>query len=133
MHKIEHIGIAVRDIVSANETYARLLGTPHYKTERVESEAVETSFFRIGESKIELLQATGPDSAIARSIEKRGEGIHHIAFAVEDIEAEIKRLKDEGFTPISAAPKQGADGKLVFFFHPKSANGVLIELCQDIR
>lgn len=133
MHKIEHIGIAVRDIVSANETYARLLGAPHYKTERVESEAVETSFFRIGESKIELLQATGPDSAIARSIEKRGEGIHHIAFAVEDIEAEIKRLKSEGFTPISAAPKQGADGKLVFFFHPKSANGVLIELCQDIR
>lgn len=133
MQKIEHIGIAVRDLAAANDTYARLLGTPHYKTEKVESEAVETSFFHIGESKIELLQATNPDSAIAKSIEKRGEGVHHIAFAVENIEAEVERLKGEGFQPISSAPKQGADGKLVFFFHPKSANGVLIELCQDIR
>lgn len=133
MQKIEHIGIAVRDLASANETYTKLLGTAPYKSERVESEAVETSFFRIGESKIELLQATNADSAIAKSIEKRGEGIHHIALAVEDIEAEVARLKAEGFTPISGAPKPGADGKLVFFFHPKSANGVLIELCQDIR
>lgn len=133
MTKIEHIGIAVRDIAAANETYAKLLGAPHYKTEKVDSEAVETSFFHIGESKIELLQATNADSAIAKSIEKRGEGIHHIAFAVEDIEAEVARLKAEGFNPISSAPKKGADGKLVFFFHPKSANGVLIELCQDIR
>ena len=133
MDKIEHIGIAVKDINVANETYAKLLGRPHYKSERVESEAVETSFFQIGESKIELLQATSPDSAIAKSIEKRGEGIHHIAFAVENIETEVARLKAEGFLPISAAPKQGADGKLVFFFHPKSANGVLIELCQDIK
>ena len=133
MDKIEHIGIAVKDISVANETYAKLLGRPHYKTERVESEAVETSFFQIGESKIELLQSTSSDSAIAKSIEKRGEGIHHIAFAVENIETEVARLIAEGFQPISAAPKQGADGKLVFFFHPKSANGVLIELCQDIK
>jgi methylmalonyl-CoA/ethylmalonyl-CoA epimerase len=133
MQKIEHIGIAVKDIVAANETYARLLGKTHYKTERVESEAVETSFFQIGDSKIELLQATSPESAIAKSIEKRGEGIHHIAFAVDNIETEVERLKAEGFQPISAGPKQGADGKLVFFFHPKSANGVLIELCQDIK
>jgi methylmalonyl-CoA/ethylmalonyl-CoA epimerase len=133
MQKIEHIGIAVRDISVANETYAKLLGRPHYKTEKVESEAVETSFFQIGDSKIELLQATNPDSAIAKYIEKRGEGIHHIAFAVDNIEVEVERLKSEGFRPISTAPKQGADGKLVFFFHPKSANGVLIELCQDIK
>lgn len=133
MQKIEHIGIAVKDITTANEIYAKLLGTSHYKTEKVESEAVETSFFRIGDSKIELLQATNADSAIAKSIEKRGEGIHHIAFAVDDIEVEVERLKSEGFQPISAAPKQGADGKLVFFFHPRSANGVLIELCQDIK
>jgi methylmalonyl-CoA/ethylmalonyl-CoA epimerase len=132
MQKIEHVGIAVRDIAAANETYAKLLGVPHYKTETVESEAVETSFFQIGESKIELLQATNSHSAIAKSIEKRGEGIHHIAFAVANIEVEVARLKAEGFQPISTAPKQGADGKLVFFFHPKSANGVLIELCQDI-
>jgi methylmalonyl-CoA/ethylmalonyl-CoA epimerase len=133
MQKIEHIGIAVRDISVANETYAKLLGRPHYKTEKVESEAVETSFFQIGDSKIELLQATNPDSAIAKYIEKRGEGIHHIAFAVDNIEVEVERLKSEGLQPISTAPKQGADGKLVFFFHPKSANGVLIELCQDIK
>jgi methylmalonyl-CoA/ethylmalonyl-CoA epimerase len=133
MDKIEHIGIAVRDLAQANETYAKLLGSPPYKSEKVESESVETSFFAIGESKIELLQATSPDSAIAKSIEKRGEGIHHIAFAVEDIEAEVARLIAEGFTPISTAPKRGADNKLVFFFHPKSANGVLIELCQEVR
>ena len=133
MDKIEHIGIAVKDLALANETYAKLLGRPPYKSERVDSESVETSFFEIGESKIELLQATSPDSAIAKSIEKRGDGIHHIAFAVDDIEAEVARLIAEGFTPISTAPKRGADNKLVFFFHPKSANGVLIELCQDVR
>jgi len=133
MMKIEHIGIAVSDILSANTTYAKLLGKEHYKTETVESEGVTTSFFTIGESKIELLQATNENSAIAKSIQKRGEGIHHIAFAVEDIYKEIERLKTEGFQPISEAPKPGADNKLVFFFHPKSANGVLVELCQEIK
>jgi methylmalonyl-CoA/ethylmalonyl-CoA epimerase len=133
MQKIEHIGIAVKDLSTANETYAKLLGKPHYKMEKVESEAVETSFFEIGESKIELLQATNAESAIAKSIEKRGEGVHHIAFAVDDLEKEVARLIAEGFTPISSAPKRGADNKLVFFFHPKSANGVLIELCQEIK
>jgi len=132
MNKIEHIGIAVRDITAANETYTKLLGRPPYKSEKVESEAVETSFFQTGESKIELLQATSEDSAIAKYIDKRGEGIHHIAFATNDIEREVARLIGEGFQPISTAPKRGADNKLVFFFHPKSANGVLIELCQEI-
>ena len=133
MHKIEHIGIAVNDLETANGVYAKLLGKPHYKVESVESEHVSTSFFQIGESKIELLQATNPDSAIAKFIGKKGEGIHHRAFAVEDIEKEVDRLKAEGFQPISEKPKKGADNKLVFFFHPKSANGVLIELCQEIR
>lgn len=133
MNKIEHIGIAVNDLETANGVYAKLLGKPHYKVESVESEHVSTSFFQIGESKIELLQATNPDSAIAKFIGKKGEGIHHIAFAVEDIEKEVERLKAEGFQPISEKPKKGADNKLVFFFHPKSANGVLIELCQEIR
>lgn len=133
MHKIEHIGIAVNDLETANVVYAKLLGKPHYKVESVESEHVSTSFFQIGESKIELLQATNPESAIAKFIGKKGEGIHHIAFAVEDIEKEVERLKAEGFQPISEKPKKGADNKLVFFFHPKSANGVLIELCQEIR
>ncbi len=133
MHKIEHIGIAVNDLETANGVYAKLLGKPHYKVESVESEHVSTSFFQIGESKIELLQATNPDSAIAKFIGKKGEGIHHIAFVVEDIEKEVDRLKAEGFQPISEKPKKGADNKLVFFFHPKSANGVLIELCQEIR
>lgn len=133
MLKIEHLGIAVNDLESANTVYAKLLGKPHYKVETVESEHVNTSFFQIGDSKIELLQATSPDSAIAKFIGKKGEGIHHIAFAVEDIEKEVERLKAEGFQPISEKPKKGADNKLVFFFHPKSANGVLIELCQEIR
>jgi methylmalonyl-CoA/ethylmalonyl-CoA epimerase len=132
MNKIEHIGIAVKDIVAANDTYTKLLGKPPYKSEKVESESVETSFFKTGESKIELLQASSEDSAIAKYIEKRGEGIHHIAFATDDIEKEVARLIGEGFQPISTAPKRGADNKLVFFFHPKSANGVLIELCQEI-
>ena len=132
MNKIEHIGIAVKDLTVANETYTKLLGRPPYKSETVESESVETSFFQTGDSKIELLRATSAESAIAKYIDKRGEGIHHIAFATDDIEAEVKRLIGEGFQPISAAPKRGADNKLVFFFHPKSANGVLIELCQEI-
>jgi methylmalonyl-CoA/ethylmalonyl-CoA epimerase len=133
MNKIEHIGIAVKDLEKSNEVFAKLLGTPHYKTEMVESENVNTSFFKIGESKIELLHATSPESAIAKYLDKRGEGIHHLAFAVEDIEKEVERLKAEGFQPISEKPKKGADNKLVFFFHPKSANGVLIELCQEIK
>jgi methylmalonyl-CoA/ethylmalonyl-CoA epimerase len=132
MNKIEHIGIAVKDIASANETYTLLLGAAPYKSETVESEGVQTSFFRTGESKIELLQATNADSAIAKYIEKRGEGIHHIAFGVDNIELEVERLKAAGFQPISTTPKRGADNKWVFFFHPKSTNGVLIELCQDI-
>jgi methylmalonyl-CoA/ethylmalonyl-CoA epimerase len=133
MTRIEHIGIAVSNIAAANQAYSKLLGKPPYKSEKVESEAVETSFFETGASKIELLQATSPESAIAKFIDKRGEGIHHIAFAVEDIQAEVARLISEGFLPISKEPKHGADNKLVFFFHPKSANGVLIELCQEIK
>jgi methylmalonyl-CoA/ethylmalonyl-CoA epimerase len=132
MTKIEHIGIAVKDLHQSNNLFAKLFGKPHYKTETVASEGVDTSFFQMGESKIELLGATSTDSAIARFIEKKGEGIHHIAFAVENIETEVERLKAEGFQPISEKPKKGADNKLVFFFHPKSANGVLIELCQEI-
>ncbi len=130
---IEHIGIAVKDLEVSNQLFGKLFGKPHYKTEVVESEQVSTSFFRLGDSKIELLHATGADSAIAKFIEKKGEGIHHIAFGVEDIEKEVERLKAEGFQPISDKPKKGADNKLVFFFHPKSANGVLIELCQEIK
>ncbi len=133
MKKIEHIGIAVNDLEEANKIYAAVMGKPHYKTEAVVSEGVNTSFFEIGESKIELLAATSGDSAIAKSIQKRGEGMHHIAFAVDDIEAEIKRLKNEGFQLLNEQPKKGADNKLVVFMHPKEANGVLIELCQEIR
>ena len=130
MRKIEHLGIAVKDIEQANETYVKLLGRQPYKREAVESEGVITSFFQLGESKIELLQATHPESAIARYIEKRGEGIHHIAIDVEDIHAERQRLIDEGFQPIGDI-KEGADNKLICFFHPKSTNGVLTELCQE--
>ncbi len=133
MEKIEHIGIAVKDILEANKVYQALLGSAPYKSERVESEGVETSFFRCGESKIELLEATTPESPIAKFIEKRGEGIHHIAFAVKDINAEMKRLKNEGFVLLNELPKKGADNKLVAFLHPKSTNGVLIELCQEIE
>jgi methylmalonyl-CoA/ethylmalonyl-CoA epimerase len=132
MLRIEHIGIAVKDLDLSNELFSKLLNKSHYKVEEVASEKVATSFFQTGESKIELLAATSPDSTIAKYIEKKGEGIHHIAFAVNDIEAEVKRLIAEGFQPISAQPKKGADNKLVFFFHPKSTNGVLIELCQEI-
>jgi methylmalonyl-CoA/ethylmalonyl-CoA epimerase len=133
MNKIEHIGIAVKDLEKSNELFAKLLGKPHYKTEAVESEMVKTSFFQTGESKIELVEASNPDSAIAKFIEKRGEGLHHIAFDVDDIEKEVERLKGEGFIPTSSAPFRGADNKLVFFFHPKSTNGILIELCQEIK
>lgn len=133
MNKIEHIGIAVKDINKATQIYKSLLGYEHYKTENVETENVTTSFFRCGESKIELLEATKEDSPIAKFIEKRGEGLHHVAFAVEDIRAEIKRLTEEGFTVLNEEPKRGADNKWVTFLHPKSANGVLVELCQDIN
>lgn len=133
MRKIEHIGIAVKNIEESNNLFAKLFARQPYKTEVVESEGVSTSFFQMGESKIELLEATNPDSAIAKFIEKRGEGIHHIAFDVEDIYAEMKRLVDEGFQLINQEPKRGADNKLVCFLHPKGTNGVLIELCQEIK
>ncbi len=131
MKKIEHLGIAVKDINAANEVFAKLLGKKSYKQETVESEAVTTSFFEIGESKIELLQANSEGSAIHKYLEKNREGIHHIAFDVEDIYAEIERLKTEGFIFINEDPKEGADNKLVVFIHPKSANGILVELCQE--
>lgn len=133
MNKIEHIGIAVKDLETSNNLFAALLGKSPYKMEAVESEGVRTSFFENGPNKIELLEATSDDSPIAKFIEKKGEGIHHIAFAVDDIEAEIKRLEGEGFAILNKTPKKGADNKLVAFLHPKSTNGVLIELCQDIK
>lgn len=131
MNKIEHIGIAVKDLSISNRVFTDILGTPPYKQEEVESEKVLTSFFRVGETKIELLQATHPDSAIAKYLEKNKEGIHHIAFDVQDIYAEIERLKSLGYTMIHETPKDGADGKVIAFMHPKSSNSVLIELCQD--
>lgn len=133
MKKIEHIGIAVKDIESANAIYEKLFGVPPYKEEEVESEGVKTSFFMNGPNKIELLEATTPESPIAKFIEKKGEGIHHIAFDVEDIEVEMERLQKEGFIILNEKPKKGADNKLVCFLHPKSTNGVLIELCQEIK
>jgi methylmalonyl-CoA/ethylmalonyl-CoA epimerase len=132
MKQIEHIGIAVKDIESAGQLFEKLLNTPIYKVETVESEGVKTAFLQTGTNKIELLEATRIDSPISKFIEKRGEGIHHIAFDVEDIEAEMKRLKQEGFVLLNDKPIPGADNKLVCFVHPKSANGVLIELCQNI-
>lgn len=131
LRKIEHLGIAVKNLEASKKLFTSLLGSACYKEEAVESEHVITAFFQTGESKVELLQATAPDSAIARFIEKRGEGIHHIAFDVENIEAEIARLKAEGFEFISETPKRGADNKLICFLHPKATNGVLIELCQE--
>ncbi len=131
MVKIEHIGIAVKSLESSNELFRKLLGVPHYKVEGVASEGVMTSFFQTGPNKIELLEATNPDSPIAKFIEKKGEGIHHIAFEVDDIYAEMKRLESEGFTLLNKEPKAGADNKLICFLHPKSTNGVLIELCQE--
>ena len=133
MNKIEHIGIAVKNLEASNELFASLLGTNHYKIEEVLSEGVTTSFFKAGPNKIELLEATNPNSPIAKFIEKKGEGIHHIAFAVTDIYSEITRLKSEGFVVLNDSPKKGADNKLVVFLHPKSSNGVLVELCQDIE
>jgi methylmalonyl-CoA/ethylmalonyl-CoA epimerase len=131
--KVEHIGIAVKDLESANALYARILGVPHYKTEEVESEHVLTSFFKVGETKIELLQATHPESAIAKFIEKRGEGLHHVAYAVTNIQEEMERMSADGFTLLNQQPKRGADNKWVCFIHPKNCNGVLVELCQDIE
>ncbi len=131
--KIDHIGIAVRNLAEGNALYQRLLGTPHYKIEEVASEQVSTSFFQVGESKIELLEATGPESTIGKFIEKRGEGIHHIAFEVDDIYAEIERLESEGFVALNKVPKRGADNKLVVFLHPKSSGGILVELCQSME
>lgn len=133
MNKIEHIGIAVKDLEKSNKLFASLFGKEHYKVEDVLSEGVKTSFFKTGPNKIELLQATNLESPIAKFIEKKGEGIHHIAFAVDDILSEIKRLKEEGFIVLNEHPKKGADNKLVAFLHPKSSNGVLIELCQEIK
>ncbi|MEN9948235.1 MAG: hypothetical protein RL106_1058 [Bacteroidota bacterium] len=129
--KIEHLGIAVQDIDQSNLLFEQLLGSAPYKSETVEREGVITSFFQLGESKIELLQATRSDSPIARFLEKNKEGIHHIAFEVDDIHAEMRRLKELGFVLLSEEPKLGADGKIIVFLHPKSTNGVLIELCQD--
>lgn len=129
MH-IDHIGIAVSNLEEAIKTWEKVLNTPCYKREVVEGEKVDTAFFRTGESKVELLGATSPDSVIQKYISKKGEGIHHIAFEVDDIEAEIRRLTDEGFTVLNKSPKTGADNKLVAFLHPKDQNGVLVELCQ---
>ncbi|MFD2513407.1 methylmalonyl-CoA epimerase [Pontibacter locisalis] len=133
MKNVEHIGIAVKNFSEANALYFKLLGVEPYKTEFVESENVNTSFFKVGATKIELLEGTTPDSAISKFIEKRGEGIHHIAFEVEDIYAEMERLRKEGFTLLNEQPKKGADNKLVCFVHPKSATGVLVELTQEIK
>ncbi|MCC9072706.1 methylmalonyl-CoA epimerase [Flavobacterium sp. F-65] len=133
MNKIEHIGIAVKDLEVSNLLFEKLLGVSAYKSEAVESEGVVTSFFQNGPNKIELLAATSPDSPIAKFLEKKGEGIHHIAFDVTDIVAEVERLKSEGFVVLNEIPKKGADNKLVVFLHPKSTNGVLIELCQEIK
>lgn len=133
MDKIEHIGIAVKDLEASNTLFEKLLGTPHYKIEEVASEGVRTSFFRSGPNKIELLEAVNEESPIAKFLEKKGEGVHHIAFAVSDIKAEIKRLQAEGFVVLNEEPKRGADHKWVAFLHPKSTNGVLIELCQEIE
>ncbi len=132
MNKIEHIGIAVKNLEISNSIFAKLLGVPSYKTEIVAHEGVKTSFFKVGENKIELLEAINAESPVAKFINKKGEGVHHIAFTVENIEIEIKRLKKEGFEILNETPKKGADNKLVTFMHPKNTNGVLIELCQEI-
>ncbi len=133
MQKIEHIGIAVRSLREAVPLFEKLLNAPCYKTESVESEKVNTAFFQTGPNKIELLESSDPGGVIARYVEKKGEGIHHIAFDVADIEAEMERLKKEGFVLLNEKPKPGADNKLVCFLHPKYTNGVLIELCQERR
>ncbi len=133
MKKIEHLGIAVKNLEQSISLFEKLLGTPCYKTETVESEGVTTAFFMTGENKIELLEATHAGSPIAKFIDKKGEGIHHVAFDIDDIRAEMKRLKDAGFQLLNEEPKKGADNKLVCFIHPKSAGGVLVELCQEIK
>lgn len=133
MLKIEHLGIAVKNLEQSNNLFEKLFGQAPYKLEKVASEGVSTSFFKMGESKIELLEATNTDSPIAKFIEKRGEGIHHIAFEVKDIYEEMKRLQQQGFKLLSEEPKKGADNKLICFVHPKDTNGVLIELCQEIK
>ena len=133
MNKIEHIGIAVGSLEEAIPRFEKILGTPCYKTEQVDSEKVNTAFFKMGESKIELLESTDPDGVIAKFIAKSGEGLHHTAYEVDDIEKEMTRLQQEGFTLLNEKPKKGADNKWVCFLHPKQANGVLIELCQEIR
>ena len=133
MLKIEHIGIAVKELATSIPLFEKLLNSQCYKTEMVESEHVKTAFFQKGETKIELLESATPDGVIAKYIEKKGEGMHHIAFDVADIEAEMERLKNEGFILLNEKPKPGADNKLVCFLHPKGTNGVLIELCQPIN
>lgn len=131
MHKIEHIGIAVKSLADSIPLFEKLLNTNCYKTEIVESEGVKTAFFQIGQSKIELLESTSEEGPVAKFIDKKGEGIHHLAFDVDDIDAEMKRLSSEGFTLLSKEPKPGADNKLVCFLHPKSSNSVLVELCME--
>ena len=131
--KVEHIGIAVKNINDSNELFLKLFGKKHYQVEKVESEQVSTSFFMVGDTKIELLESTSSTSAISNFIDKRGEGIHHIAFEVDDIYAEMERLKAEGFLLIAEEPKKGADNKLVCFLHPKSTNGILVELCEEMK
>lgn len=133
MNKIEHIGIAVKNLKESNAVFEKLLGNAPYKIEEVLSEGVNTSFFQVGPNKIELLEATHDDSPIAKFLAKKGEGMHHIAFAVDDIQKEMQRLREAGFTMLSEAPQQGADNKLVAFVHPKTANGVLVELCQEME
>ncbi|MCF2507030.1 methylmalonyl-CoA epimerase [Dyadobacter sp. CY107] len=133
MKNVEHIGIAVKELEEAEKLFSKLFNTNPYKRETVASEGVLTSFFQVNQTKIELLQSTDPDGVIARFIEKKGEGFHHVAFEVDDIVTEMKRLKEEGFTLLSETPKPGADNKLVCFLHPKTTNGMLIELCQEIK
>jgi methylmalonyl-CoA/ethylmalonyl-CoA epimerase len=131
--QVEHIGIAVKDLTSAIPLYEKLLGTPCYKQERVASERVNTAFFRTGNTKVELLESSEPDGVIARFVEKKGEGMHHIAWEVEDIHAEMERLKKEGFELLNTEPKRGADNKWVCFVHPRGTRGVLVEICQEVR
>ena len=133
MKKVEHIGIAVKNLAESNQLFESLFGKGAYKKETVEVESVSTSFYQLGDTKIELLEATDPDSAISKFIDARGEGIHHIAFEVEDIISEMKRLKEEGFILLRDEPFKGADNKLVCFLHPKSVNHILVELCQEIK
>jgi len=133
MNKVEHIGIAVESLAEAIPLYEKLLNTPCYKTELVENERVNTAFFKTGENKVELLESTDPDGIIAKFVAKKGQGLHHIAFEVDDIVAEMRRLQQAGFTLLQEEPKKGADNKLICFLHPQSTQGVLIEICQEIR